>query len=182
MAKKKKSEGTENKALAALFNGKKLSAAHQKEVTAIAEHMIDEFMRAVGYEDPESRTDDNGFRHLQLESAEGVAGIKASEEELYLHVEAFVMPIPSDKDLIQAMMRAALEFNCTVPGACRLGIRGTMLVASATLNLRTLGSPQEYGDIIHKVMALANAIDDDFKEKFGGTTRKRNNGPVAVAV
>ena len=118
---------------------------------------------------------------MQLESAEGIAGIKDSEEELYLHIEADVMPIPSDKDLIQALMRAALELNCSLGGASRLGIRGTMLVVSATLNLRSLGSPSEYRSCIHNVMALANAIDDDFKKKYGGTTRKRNTVAVAVS-
>ena len=44
------------------------------------------------------------------------------------------MKLPSDRDLIQALMREALELNCTFPGACRLGIRGTELVACATEN------------------------------------------------
>jgi hypothetical protein len=180
MFKKKKPEYTTNKAIAALISGEKLSASHQKEVREIGENVIDEFMRAVGCEDPSRRTDQNGWRHLQLESAEGIAGIKDSGDELYLHVAAVVMPIPSDKDLIQALMRAALELNCGLPGTCSLGIRGALLVASATLNLRSLNSPAEYGNSIHNVMALANAIDDDFKKKYGGTTRKRKSVGVAV--
>jgi hypothetical protein len=180
MAKKKKSQDTEHEAIAALMSGKKLSAAHQKEVREIAEHLIDEFMRAVGYSDPGQRTDESGWRHLQLESAEGIAGIKDSDGELYLHTEAVVMPIPSDKDLIQALMRAALELNCGLAGTSSLGIRGTMLVVTTTVNLRSLGSPAEYGNCIHNVMALANAIDDDFKKKYGGTTRKRNTVSVPV--
>jgi hypothetical protein len=182
MARKKKSEETGNTAFAALMSGKKLSAAHQKEVKEIAEHLIDEFMREVGYEDPSDYTEPNGWRHLRLESAEGIAGIKDSDGELYLHVEADVMPIPSDMDLIQALMRAALELNCSLPGSCRVVIRGTMLLASVTLNLRTLHSSEEFGNAIHDVMALANEIDDDFKKKYGGTTRQRSGAVLAGTV
>ncbi len=121
----------------------------------------------------------NGRRHIQLESAEGVAGISESEGELYLHVEAVVMAMPSDKDLIQALMREALELNCTLPGAASLGIRGTQLVASVTQNMRSLHSPSEYGNVIQMVMALANALDDDLKKKYGGTTRNRKKSAVA---
>jgi hypothetical protein len=180
MANKKKSEATENQAIAALMSGEKLSDVHQKEVRGIAEHLIDDFIRSVGCPDPSRVTDSNGWRHLQLESAEGIVGIKDSDGELYLHVEAVVMPIPSDKDLIQALMRAALELNCSLAGASRLGIHGTMLMVSATLNLRFLNSPGEYANSIRNVIALANAIDDDFKKKYGGTTRKRNTVGVAV--
>jgi hypothetical protein len=180
MARKKKSEETE-KAFAALMSRKKLSAAHQKNLREIAEDSIDGFMSEVGL-DPSAQTDQNGWRHLQLESAEGVAGIKDIDGELYLHVEANVMPIPSDRDLIQALMRAALELNCSLPGPCRVGIHGTMLVASVTLNLRTLHSQEEFGNAIHDVMELANAIDDDFQKKYGGTTRHRSGAIVAGTV
>ena len=180
MTRKKKTEETENKAFAALMSGKKLSAAHRKQVREIAEAAIDEFMREVGYENLSDYTDPNGWRHLRLESAEGIAAIKDIEGELYLHVEADVMPIPSDRDLIQGLTRAALELNCSLPGSCRVGIRGTMLLASVTLNLRTLHSSEEFGNAIHAVMELANEIDDDFRKKYGGTTRGRSGAIVAV--
>jgi hypothetical protein len=179
MARKKKSEETGNTAFAALMSGKKLSAAHQKEVKEIAEHLIDEFIREEGYE---AYTDPNGWRYLQLESADGIAGIKDSDGELYLHVEADVVQIPSDRDLIQALMREALELNCTLPGPCRVGIRGTMLVASVTLNLRDLHSSEDFGNAIYDVMWLANEIDDDFKKKYGGTTRRRSGAVLAGTV
>jgi hypothetical protein len=182
MATKRKSDEAGNKVIEALMSGKKLSIAQQKAVREIGEHVIDEFMRAVGHPDPSRLTDQNGWRHLQLDSAQGIAGIKEVEGELYLHVEAVVMALPSDKDPIQALMRAALELNCALPGACSLGIRGTLLVASATQNLRSLRSPADFGNSIHNVMALANAIDDDFRKKYGGTTRKRKSAAVAVAV
>jgi hypothetical protein len=170
---KKKTSPKPSKPVEALFSGKKLTAAQRKEVRELGESMIDGFMKAVGFEDVEERTDENGWRHLRLESVEGVAGIKESDGELYLHVEALIMALPSDKDLIQALMREALELNCTLPGACSLGIRGTWLVASATENLRTLDSSSAYGSLIHLVMALANTIDDGLKERFGGTSRTR---------
>jgi hypothetical protein len=169
---KKKNDSIPSKALDALMSGKKLSVANRKELRELGESAIDGFMVAIGF-DPARLTDDNGWRHLRLESAEGIAGITESEDELYLHVEAVVMPLPSDKDLIQPLMREALELNCTLPGACSLGIRGTRLVASATENMRGLHSPQEYGNLVHLVMALANTIDDGMKQKYGGTTRSR---------
>jgi hypothetical protein len=188
MAKKKKSsepvEKTDDsisKVMEALIGGKKLSADDHKVARVIGEHQIEEFMKAVGIEDPSRLTDQHGWRHLQLESAAGIAGIKESEDELYLHVEADVIPLPSDRDLIQALMREALEFNVGLPGGSKLGIRGTQVVVSATESMRGLSSAAEYGQLIHRVMALANAIDDDLKQKYGGTTRKRNTPALAQA-
>lgn len=178
---KKKAE-TVNKAVDALFSGKKLTVAHRKELREAGESLIDGFMTSVGFKDPAAQTDVNGWRHLVLESAEGVAGITEAENELYLHVEATVMPLPSDRDLIQAMMREALELNCKLPGACSIGIRGTQLVASATENMRSLRSSNEFGGLIHSVMALANAIDDGLKEKYGGTTKARKKSAGASNV
>ena len=170
---KKKAGSPSDQALHRLFGGKKLTGADRKIVKEAAESVIDGFMKAVGYDDPSERADEHGWRHLQLESAEGVAGITESEGELYLHVEAVVMPLPSDGDLIQPLMREALEFNCKLPGICSLGIRGTRLVASATENLRKLESAEALADCIHTVMALANTIDDEWQKKYAGSTRKR---------
>lgn len=176
---RKKDEAKPSKAVEALMSGGKLTAAYRKELRELGGSIIDSFMIAVGFKDPAARTDQNGWRHLTLESADGIAGIAESEGELFLHVEAFVMPLPSDKDLIQALMRQALEMNCTLPGACSLGIRGTQLVASATENMRALRSPDAYGSLVHLVMSLANAIDDGLKEKYGGTTKTRRNQATA---
>jgi hypothetical protein len=173
MARKKKAEEKPSKAVDALMSGGKLTAAYRKELRELGGSIIDGFMMAVGFKDPAARTDDHGWRHLTLDSADGIAGLAESDGELFLHVEAVVMPLPSDRDLIQALMREALEMNCTLPGACSLGIRGTRLVASATENMRTLRSPEAYGSLIHLVMSLANAIDDGLKEKYGGTTKTR---------
>ena len=92
-----------------------------------------------------------------------------------------MIPLPSDRDLIQALMREALEFNAGLPGGSKLGIRGAQVVLSATENMRSLGAA-EYGQLIHRVMALANAIDDGLKQKYSGTTRKRNTPALAQAV
>jgi hypothetical protein len=175
----KKSQSKTDQALDALMTGKELTEAHRKSLRAVGESLIDQFMSSVGYGNPAERTDENGWRHLQLESAEGIAGITENEGELYLHVEAIVMPLPSDKDLVQPLMREALEFNCTLPGACRIAIRGTHLIAAATENMRSLRKPEDYGHLVHLVMALANAIDDRLKERFGGTTKVRPHASVA---
>jgi len=170
---KKKTQSQSDKALDALMTGKELSEIDRQSLREIGQSIVDQFLMSVGYKDPAERTDENGWRHIQLESAEGIAGVTESEGELYLHAEAVIMPLPSDKDLVQPLMREALELNCTLPGACSLGIRGTHLIASATENLRTLRSPQAYGELIHLVMALANTIDDKMKQKYEGTTRVR---------
>jgi hypothetical protein len=177
--KKTETEKTPDKALEALLGGKKLTAANLKTLRQMGENCIDQFLKAVGAQDPTQLTDDHGWRHLTLESASGIAGISESEGELYLHVEAIIMPLPSDRDLIQALMREALELNCTLPGGTRLGIRGTQLVASATESMRNLLPPDGYGTVIHRVMALANAIDDGLKQKYGGTTRTRKKATAA---
>jgi len=168
----------QSKALEVLMSGKKLSAANQKILREFGGSLIDGFMVATGCPEPARFTDKHGWRHLHLESAEGLAGITENEHELYLHVEARVMLLPSDKDLIQALMREALELNCTLPGAGSLGIRGAELVASATENLRTLRSPREYGNLLQSVMAIANTFDDGLKQKYGGTSRTRKKAEI----
>lgn len=178
---KKKEEAKPSKAVGAMFSGGKLTAAHRKELRQLGDSFIDAFMISVGFKEPAARTDDNGWRHLTLDSANGIAGIAEIENELFLHGEAEVLSLPSDKDLIQALMREALEMNCTLPGACSLGIRGTRLVASATENMRSLRSPDAYGQLIHLVMSLANAIDDGMKERYGGTSRSRQKSAGSVA-
>lgn len=176
---RKKGEAKPSKAVEALMSGGKLTAAYRKELRELGGSIIDGFMVAVGFKEPDARTDENGWRHLTLESADGIAGIAESGGELFLHVEAVVMPLPSDRDLIQALMREALEMNCALPGACSLGIRGTRMVASATENMRTLRSAEAYGSLIHLVMSLANAVDDGLKEKYGGTTKTRTKQATA---
>jgi hypothetical protein len=175
MAKKKTADATTepNKALVALMSGKKLTASHLKTLRTLGESIIDAFLVHVGVEDPASRTDKNRWRHLRLESAEGIAGMTEQDGQLYLHVEAVIMKMPSDRDLIQGLMREALELNCTLPGACSIGIRGSQLVASATENMRSLRNPEEFATLIHTVMALANTLDDGLQAKYGGTTKTR---------
>jgi hypothetical protein len=181
MAKKKTAESAaEDAAVEALFGGKTLTKTQLTELRQLGGSIIDEFMKSVGISEPARLTDENGWRHLQLESAEGVAGIKESEGELFLHVEAVVMGLPSDRDLLQALMRQALEFNCALAGACSLGIRGTRLCVSATVSMRALRNPGEYASLIHMAMAIANTLDDDWQQKYGGTTRTRQTQPAAV--
>jgi hypothetical protein len=144
--------------------------------------IIDDFMRTVAHQDPEERTDENGWRHLTLGSARGIAGIAESEDELFLHAEAEVMPLPSDRDLLQALMREALETNCKLTGASTIAIRGKALVVAGTENMRKLRETEEFGNLISFVMSFANAIDDDWKQKYGGTTRTRERAPLAQAV
>ena len=157
----------------------KLTDGDRKALREVGELSIDMFMKAVGIDEPSRQTDKNGWRHLQRESVSGVAGIKESEGELYLHVEASIMPLPSDRDLIQALMREALELNTGLAGAGSLGIRGAELVMCATENVRTLKSPNEYGTLIYVIMGLANTFDDGLKQKYGGTTRTRKKATAA---
>ena len=89
MAKKTiEPDPTQSKALEVLMSGKKLSAAPLKTLREFGGSLIDGFMVAVGCTEPARFTDEHGWRHLHLESAEGIAGITANENELYLHVEA----------------------------------------------------------------------------------------------
>ncbi len=170
---KKQSKSAVEKAFASLMGGKKLTEADRSLLRQVGESVIDDFMKAVGISEPERLTDENGWRHLTLESAKGIAGLIENDGELFLHVEAIVMQLPSDRDLIHALMRETLELNCKLPGASSLGIRGANLVASATENIRSIREPADYGSLIHSVMALANAIDDELQKKYSGTTRVR---------
>ncbi len=65
------------------------------------ESEIDQFMREIGYGDPERYTDENGWRTIRKGSAIGMVGITIEEKSVVLHAHAFVMQLPpSDRDLI----------------------------------------------------------------------------------
>jgi len=175
-----KTEQQLNKALETLHKGNKLTASDRKVLKVAAEAMIDAFMRGVKL-DPEELTDENGWRHLHLDSASGFACVNEADGELYLHAEALVMELPSDGDVLQALMREALQLNLNVAGTCRLGIRGKALICAATEDLRLVGSTDDFARLIHTVMGLANAIDDEYQKKFSRSTRTRKRvGGAAV--
>ncbi|MBI1800399.1 MAG: hypothetical protein HYR71_02065 [Chloroflexi bacterium] len=129
-------------------------------------------MKKVGYANPAERTDEHGWRYVQLGSAEGRAGIVESADGLYLAVESPLMPLPSDGDLILPLMRALSEINMHIAGGARLGIKGEVVyiaVARPVVELR----PNDFAECIHTVMAMADELDNPLIEKYGGTTKKR---------
>lgn len=150
-----------------------LSPARRKQLKQAAEAQIDVFMREVGYEDPASRTDEDGWRWFQMGSAEGRAGVIETEEgDFYFRVEALVMQLPSDKELIVPLMRELLELNLVMIGVERLGIKNETVFVSVTRPIMELRK-NDFASFIHGVMATADHLDDLLIEKYGGTSRKR---------
>ena len=137
-----------------------------------AEAQIDKFMVKVGYTNPSDQTDEQGRRHFGMGSAHGGAAIVEWEGELFLHVQAPVMPLPSDKELILPLMREALELNAIIPGSARLGIRDEHIWVALIRPAMELSS-EAFGQSIHSAMVLADKLDDALQEKYGGTSRKR---------
>lgn len=141
-----------------------------KEAT---EAQIDAFMKKVGIPDPVNMTDEEGWRFFQLGSARGRAGVIESEEELYLQVEAPVMPLPSDNDLILPLMRELLELNLTIPLGGKIGISNETVVVAVIRLIKELLHEDDVAQSIHSVMSIADGIDDNLIKKYGGTTKKR---------
>ncbi|HEX7567579.1 MAG TPA: hypothetical protein VF355_03345 [Anaerolineaceae bacterium] len=140
-----------------------------------AETKIDAFMKQVGYNPPD-RTDETGWRYFTLGSADGRAGIVQVENNLYLRVEALVMSMPSDKELILPLMRELLNLNIELSGPVRLGIEGDNVYTSLLYPVKAL-KDEEYPDMIHWTMNLADQIDEGLIKKYGGTSKTRGEQP-----
>ena len=150
----------------------KLPPEKLAQIRRAAESQIDAFLRQMGVTDVAKVTDPDGWRYFTFGSADGRAAVLEHEGELYLHAEAVVMQLPSDKDLLLPLMRELLEFNLRVSGSARLGIVRDYVFVSIiqpVLQMRT----EEFSRIIHMVMQLADDLDDKLIEKYGGTTKPR---------
>lgn len=149
------------------------SPEKRKQLKQAAEAQIDTFMRGVGYDDPASRTDEEGGRWFQMGSAEGrVAVLESDEGDLYFRAEAMVMLLPSDKDLLLPLMRELLELNLVLVGVERLGIKNEAIFVSVTRPIMELRK-NDFSNFINRVMATADHLDDLLLERYGGTSRKR---------
>lgn len=148
------------------------SPAQLAKLRRAAEAQIDQYFRQVGVPDPADLTDENGWRHIQLGSASGRAGIVESEGELYLQADAFVMAIPSDPELVVPLMRELLAINISIPGSERVGIGGESVIAVSVRRIMEL-QREDFARCIFGVMALADSLDDQLITKYGGTARER---------
>jgi hypothetical protein len=146
-----------------------------KAMRTEAEAKIDAFMKQVGYNPPD-RTDEHGWRYFTLGTADGRAGIVQLETDLYLRVEALVMAMPSDKDLILPLMRELLNINIDLSGPTRLGIEGDNVYASLLYPVKAL-KDEDYSNMIHWSLSLADRLDDDLIKKYGGTSMTRGETP-----
>ena len=136
--------------------------------------LIDDFMRKVGIDNPKGSIDAEGRRHFTAGSADGRAGIVEIDGELFLRVEALIMGLPSDKELILPLMRNLLEINIGLPGVARLGLANDSVLTCVMLNLRELSQPMFY-NAIHSTMMLADSLDEELKAKYSGTILKRKS-------
>lgn len=136
-----------------------------------AEERIDAFMVKVGYKPPE-RTDEAGWRYFTLGSAEGRAGAIEVEGSIFLRVEALVMPMPSDKELILPLMRELLTINMSMSGPSRLGIKEDQVYTAFLYPVKAI-TDDDYATLIHWTMALADQLDDGLIKKYGGTSIQR---------
>ncbi len=136
-----------------------------------ADDRIDAFMVKVGYNPPD-RTDEAGWRYFTLGSAEGRAGAIEVEGNIFLRVEALVIPMPSDKELILPLMRELLALNVSLSGPVRLGIKDDQVYAALLYPVKALHD-DDYATMIHWTMTLADQMDDGLIKKYGGTTIPR---------
>ncbi len=136
-----------------------------------AEDRIDAFMVKVGYNPPD-RTDEAGWRYFTLGSAEGRAGAIEVEGNIFLHVEALVMSMPSDKELILPLMRELLALNLSMSGPARLGIKDDRVFTALLYPVKALHD-DDYASMIHWTMTLADQMDDGLIKKYGGTAVQR---------
>ncbi len=149
-------------------------AAKLVKLRLIAERLIDDFLRERGVPDPVALTDEQGRRCFTYGSARCRASIVEDAGELYLHVDAFVLSLPSDKELIVPLMRELLELNLVLRGAVRLGIADEAVIALSIRPLMEL-QREEFVRNIESVMLVADELDDTLLAKYGGTTKQRRS-------
>ena len=138
----------------------------------MVETQIDDFLRKLGIADPIAQTDERGWRHFANGSAQGRAGVMGENGDFYLFVQAPVMPLPADKDLILPLMRELLEENLDLVGSARLGITQETVFAAVVRSVNDLHA----GDVeacVVSVMSIADDLDDKLMGKYGGTSRTR---------
>ena len=137
-----------------------------------AEASIDAFMRKVGYSNLAERIDEDGWRYFELGSAKGRAGVIENKDGILLCVEAPVCCLPSDNELIVALMREILEYNALVAGDAHVGLVDDQVVVRA-VNIVEVMHEDDFGRSIHSVMSIADELDDHLIAQYGGTTKSR---------
>ncbi len=163
--------GQEQEQVLAAQQAETETAADLGTLKKLAEDRIDAFMVKVGYNPPD-RTDEAGWRYFTLGSAEGRAGAIEMEGNIFLRVEALVMPMPSDKELILPLMRELLALNVSMSGPARLGIKDDQVCAAVLYPVKALHD-DDYATLIHWTMTLADQLDDGLIKKYGGTSVAR---------
>jgi len=134
---------------------------------------IESYLTAKGVPRPVKVHEDDGWHFLILGSARGRVGFVEEAGDLYLHVDALLLDkLPSDQDLMLALMRELLELNASLPDAIRLVIANEMVFVMASRRLTDL-SKSEVQESIESVMAIADALDNTFIEKYARTSRQR---------
>ncbi len=141
------------------------AAAKRKKLKLTAERQIDEFMKKVGCPDPSERTDENGWRWFEYQTARGRAGVVESESdgEMYLRAESLVGEIPADKDQALRFTRELLDANMTIPGAARIGISGESAFVCVTVPVVGLQA-DDVGAHIQSVMGIAASFVNPFAQ------------------
>jgi hypothetical protein len=137
-----------------------------------AEAQIDLFLRALGHPNPAELTDERGWRYFNVGSARGRALVLDAEDDVLLRVEAHIMDLPGDQELILPLMRELLEINGTEVHPGQFGIQGDAVTATLTRSLAEL-SIDRVVPCLYALMALADTIDDRLLQRYGGTSKER---------
>jgi hypothetical protein len=143
-----------------------------------AETWLDAFLRAGGAEDPAELTDEDGVRRFSAGTISCNAAILEDNGSLYLHVDAALMALPSDHELLVPLMRELLELNAQLRGSVRAGIHREQVLAGAIRPLSQLSEAQ-LGETVAAVISLSDRLDEQLLTHFGGTVRQRPGGKTA---
>lgn len=142
------------------------------ELKRALQAQIDSFLIGAGITDPEVLTDEQGVRHFMVGSAQGRAWAGQAGDEVRLFVEALLLPLPSDGELILPLLRELLEFNHGLPGSAHIGIRDEHVWVSWNRRVEET-RPEDVAAAFAEVMGLADSIDDPLLSKYAGTVKGR---------
>lgn len=121
---------------------------------------------------PRDFTDKAGGRHLTVNGRDACATVDEFAGGIFVRVEAPVMPLPADRELIQPFMREALELNYSIPGHARLTTVGRILVSVAAQSVARL-PPDGLEAFLEDAGLMAAFAAGPLSERFSGTTKTR---------
>lgn len=131
---------------------------------------IEDFLRNVGVKD--LSPDKNGWHSFRFADRQGWAGVVQEEDRAFLRVDALLMPLPSDKELLLPLYREMLEVNHAINITCRLSVRDERVWACDIRRIEWLDAGK-VASAVDETMRFAQRAAQRLTSRYGSSAVKR---------